>query len=129
MGEVYRARDATLKREVAIKVLPAGSLGDEAARKRFRHEALALSNLSHPNIAVIHDFDTQEGVDFLVMEHIPGEPLSKRLAARALSGEELPALALQIASALKDAHEQGIAHGRATPEEIFPAGIMASVKI
>ena len=72
MGEVYRARDERLDRDVALKVLPAGALADEAARKRFRKEALALSKLNHPNIAVVHDFDTQNGIDFLVMEFVEG---------------------------------------------------------
>ena len=67
MGVVYKARDEHLQREVAIKVLPAGTLGDEAARKLFRKEALSLSKLNHPNIATIHDFDTQQDVDFLVI--------------------------------------------------------------
>jgi serine/threonine protein kinase len=68
MGEVYVAHDERLERDVAIKVLSRGLLADEAARKRFRKETLALSKLNHPNIATIHDFDTQDGVDFLVME-------------------------------------------------------------
>ena len=65
MGEVYRARDEHLDRDVAIKVLPSGTLADERARKRFRKEAQALSKLNHPNIATVHDFDTQDGVDFI----------------------------------------------------------------
>ncbi|MFQ5694369.1 MAG: protein kinase, partial [Terriglobia bacterium] len=80
MGEVYRAHDERLDRDVAVKVLPAGTLTDETARKRFRKEALALSKLNHPNIETVHDFDTQDGVDFLVMEHIPGVTLSEKLA-------------------------------------------------
>ena len=76
MGEVYRARDQHLDRDVAIKVLPPGTLTDEHARKRFRNEALSLSKLNHPNIATIHDFDTQQNVDFLVMEYIPGITLT-----------------------------------------------------
>src|ERR1700736_1930750 len=72
MGEVYRARDQHLTRDVAIKVLPPGTLIDESARKHFRKEALILSQLNHPNVATIHDFDTQQGVDFLVMEYISG---------------------------------------------------------
>ena len=67
MGEVYRALDEHLDREVAIKVLPPGTLADEHSRKQFHKEAIALSRLNHPNIATIHDFDTQQGVDFLVM--------------------------------------------------------------
>jgi serine/threonine protein kinase len=70
MGVVYRATDERLERDVAIKVLPAGALADEEMRKRFRREALALSKLNHPNIATIHDFNTEKGVDFLAMEYI-----------------------------------------------------------
>ncbi|MBI2955679.1 MAG: protein kinase, partial [Acidobacteria bacterium] len=72
MGEVYRAQDLHLSRDVAIKVLPAGMLADEQARKRFRKEAEALSKLNHPNIQTVHDFDTQEGMDFLVVELVRG---------------------------------------------------------
>ena len=76
MGVVYRARDAHLDREVAVKVLSQGTITDEAARKHLRKEALALSKLNHPNIATVYDFDTQGAVDFLVMEYIPGITLS-----------------------------------------------------
>src|SRR3974390_1483074 len=85
MGVVYRARDEHLKRDVAIKVLPCGSLTDAAARQRFRKEAFALSEVNHPNIAVIHDFDTCDGVDFLVEEYIPGASLDDMLACGALT--------------------------------------------
>lgn len=76
MGVVYRARDERLERDVAVKVLPAGALGDDEMRKRFRREALALSKLNHPNIAIIHDFNTERDVDFLVMEYISGVTLA-----------------------------------------------------
>jgi len=76
MGEVYRARDEHLERDVAIKVLPSQTFSDDSARKHFRKEALALSKLNHPNIATIHDFATQQGIDCLVMEYIPGITLS-----------------------------------------------------
>lgn len=79
MGVVYRAHDEHLDREVAIKVLPLGTLADDASRRRFRNEALTLSKLSHPNIAIIYDFDTQQGLDFLVMEYIPGITLNDSL--------------------------------------------------
>ena len=72
MGVVYKAHDTHLDRDAALKVLTQGVLADEAARKRFRKEALALSRLNHPNIETVFDFDTQDGVDFLVMEFIPG---------------------------------------------------------
>lgn len=77
MGVVYLARDERLDREVAVKVLPAGLLSEDSVRSRFRKEAMALAKLNHPNIATIHDFDTQAGVDFLVMEHMVGATLEK----------------------------------------------------
>jgi serine/threonine-protein kinase len=110
MGEVFRAHDQHLDRDVAIKVLPPGTLGDESARKRFRKEALALSKLNHPNIATIHDFDTQPGVDFLVMEYIPGITVSEKLAAGPLPEKELVALGTQLAEGLSAAHEHGVVH-------------------
>src|SRR6266568_7172770 len=81
MGVVYRARDQRLDRDVALKVLPPGSLSDQASRSRFRKEALALSRLTHPNIAVVHDFDSENGTDFLVMEMVPGMTLEEKLHA------------------------------------------------
>jgi len=110
MGEVYRARDEHLARDVAIKVLPPGTLIDESARKHFRKEALILSQLNHPNIATIHDFDTQQGVDFLVMEYIPGITLSEKVSAAPLPEKEVLRLGVQLAEGLAAAHEQGIIH-------------------
>ncbi len=110
MGEVYRARDDHLGRDVAIKVLPAGILADEHARKRFRKEAEALSKLEHPNIATIHDFDTQGEVDFLVMEYIPGETLTNKLRQGPLPEKEVVRLGLQLAEGLAAAHEHGVIH-------------------
>lgn len=110
MGEVYRARDAHLARDVAIKVLAPGTLTDESARKHFRKEALILSQLNHPNVATIHDFDTQQGVDFLVMEYIPGITLSEKVAAGPLSEREIAGLGGQLAEGLAAAHERGIIH-------------------
>src|SRR5215210_5062050 len=79
MGVVYRARDERLQRDVAVKILPPGVLVDESARKRFRKEARALAKLSHPNIAAVYDVGEQEGMDYLVMECVPGESLAAKL--------------------------------------------------
>jgi len=110
MGVVYRARDAHLDREVAVKVLSPGTITDEAARKRLRKEALTLSKLNHPNIATVYDFDTQRGVDFLVMEYIPGITLSERLAAGPLPEKEVVRLGVQLSDGLAAAHERGVVH-------------------
>jgi serine/threonine-protein kinase len=119
MGEVYRACDEHLQRDVAVKVLPAGTLADEAARRRFRKEALALSKLNHPNIETIHDFDTQEGVDFLVMEYVPGQTVAARLAGGPLSEKEIVKLGSQLADGLAAAHEQGIVHRDLKPGNLM----------
>jgi serine/threonine protein kinase/Tfp pilus assembly protein PilF len=123
MGVVYRARDQRLNRDVALKVLPPGKLGNEAARKRFRMEALALAKLNHPNIGTVYDFDTQNEIDFLVMEHIPGETLGQRLAKGTLPEKEWISISLQIAAALEEAHEQGIVH-----QDLKPGNIMVTPK-
>jgi serine/threonine protein kinase/tetratricopeptide (TPR) repeat protein len=119
MGVVYRAHDERLDRDVALKVLPPGIFSDEAARKRFRKEALALSKLNHPSIATIHDFDSQAGIDFLVMEYITGTTLSHKLSSESLSEKDIAALGVQIASALEDAHDRGIVHRDLKPSNIL----------
>ena len=119
MGEVFRARDLHLDRDVAIKVLPAGSLADDEARRRFRNEALALSRLSNPNIGTIFDFDTQDGVDFLVMEYLPGSTLAQRLAAGPLPEARICELGEQIALAVEEAHEHGIIHRDLKPGNVI----------
>ncbi|HLZ41377.1 MAG TPA: protein kinase [Candidatus Sulfotelmatobacter sp.] len=110
MGVVYRAHDEQLDRDVAIKVLPKRSLDDEAARKRFRKEALSLARLNHPNIATVHEFGTQDGTEFLVTEYIPGITLDVKIAKRALPVPEVLRLGVQLASGLAAAHQQGIVH-------------------
>lgn len=122
MGEVYRAQDEHLEREVAIKVLPPGTLADEHARKRFHKEALTLSKLNHPGIATIHDFDTQQGVDFLVMEYISGITLSEKLAGRPLLEKEVVALGTQLAEGLSAAHEHGVVHRDLKPGNLRLTG-------
>src|SRR2546426_860830 len=122
MGEVYRAHDEHLARDVAIKVLPAGTLSDPSARRHFRNEALALSKLNHPGIATIYDFDTQDGVDFLVMEYIPGMTLSEKLAGRPLAEKEVLALGVQLAEALAAAHAGGVVHRDVKPGNLRVTG-------
>jgi serine/threonine-protein kinase len=118
MGEVYRARDEHLDRDVAIKVLPPKTFSDESARKYFRKEALALSKLNHPNIATVHDFDTQQGIDFLVMEYVPGVTLSERIANHALPEKEFVRLGLQLVEGLTAAHEQCVIHRDLKPNNL-----------
>jgi len=119
MGVVYRARDERLERNVALKVLPVGLLANENARKRFRNEALTLAKLSHPNIGMLFDFDSFEGVDFLVMECIPGTTLAARIAEGPLTEKEVARLGGQIASALQEAHEHGVVHRDLKPGNVL----------
>ncbi|MGB8785008.1 MAG: tetratricopeptide repeat protein [Terriglobales bacterium] len=119
MGVVYRARDEQLDRDVALKVLPTGTLADDVARKQFRKEALALAKLSHPNIATVFEFSSQGGVDFLAMELIPGRPLSDRLHAGAMPQPEIVRLATQLAEGLAAAHDQGVIHRDLKPANLF----------
>ena len=115
---VWAARDERLERDVALKTLPAGTIADEQARKRFRREALAISRINHPNIATIFDFDTQAGVDFLVMELVAGATLQEKIAHGPLSDTELVRIATQIADALDEAHEQGVLHRDLKPGNV-----------
>jgi len=138
MGEVYLAHDQRLEREVALKVLRPGMLGDETTRTRFRKEALTLSKLNHPNIATIFDSDTQDGMDFLVMEFVPGKTLDERLAEGPCSEEEIADLGCQLAEGLAAAHREGVIHRdlkpgnlRVTPEgrlKILDFGIAKMVR-
>jgi eukaryotic-like serine/threonine-protein kinase len=123
MGVVYRACDERLERDVAIKVLPAGALADEEARKSFRREAMALSKLNHPNVATIHDFSSEGDVDFLAMEYIPGATLADKLRSGALPEAEVVRLGKQAAAALEAAHERGLIH-----RDLKPGNIMVTPK-
>jgi len=109
MGVVYRAHDERLDRDVALKVLPPGMLSDHM-RRRFRKEAQALSKLNHPNIATVYDFDQEKGVEFLVLEYIPGVTLDQKLAGGALPPSETTHLGIQMAVGLTAAHEHEVIH-------------------
>ncbi len=119
MGEVYRAHDEQLDRDVALKILPAGLLADEAARKQFRKEALALAKLNHPNIETVYEFGSQDGVDFLAMELIPGQSLSARIKEGPLAEREIVRLGTQLAEGLAAAHDQGVIHRDLKPGNLF----------
>src|SRR5262245_58409921 len=100
-GTVWKATDLRLGRDVALKVLPERALADQGARRRFQKEARALSLLNHPNIQVIHDFDSQNGIDFLVSEFISGLTLKDKLSSNgSFSEQELAKLGLQITEGL-----------------------------
>ncbi|HKV37658.1 MAG TPA: serine/threonine-protein kinase, partial [Blastocatellia bacterium] len=110
MGEVYRAFDTKLGREVALKLLPASYQYDEDRRGRFLREARAASSLRSPNVAAIYDIGEYEGSSFLVMEYVQGELLSDRIQRGTLSPEDAIDIAMQVANALEDAHSSGIVH-------------------
>jgi eukaryotic-like serine/threonine-protein kinase len=119
MGEVYRARDTRLGRDVAIKVLPAHLSASPDLRQRLEREAKAISSLNHPHICTLHDVGSQDGVDFLVMEYVEGETLSDRLHRGRLELDEALQLAIQIADALDKAHARGIVHRDLKPGNIM----------
>ena len=118
MGEVYRARDTKLEREVAIKVLPAEVARDEERLARFRREAHLLAALNHPNIAAIHGLDEADGKPFLVLELVPGEDLAQRLKRGPIPLDEALPIARQVAEALEEAHEKGIVHRDLKPANV-----------
>jgi hypothetical protein len=113
MGVVYRAHDEQLDRDVALKVLPAGMLADEGARRRFHREALAVARLNHPNVGAVYEFGGQDGIDFLVMELVSGVTLDSRLAAGPLAIGEIIRLGTQLADGLEAAHAEGKDRSRA----------------
>src|SRR5450432_900278 len=119
MGEVYRARDTRLEREVAVKVLPANLSSDPSLRQRLEREARAVSKLSHPHICMLHDIGHQDGVDFLVMELVEGETLEQRLAKGPLPPDQTLRYAAQIADALAKAHKLGITHRDLKPSNVM----------
>jgi eukaryotic-like serine/threonine-protein kinase len=119
MGEVYRARDTKLDRDVAVKVLPADLSNDPEALSRLEREARAVAQLSHPNILAIHDFGRQGDTAYTVMELLEGETLRTRLENGALPARKAVDLAVQMAEGLAAAHEKGIVHRDLKPENVF----------
>ena len=119
MGEVYRAIDTRLGRTVAIKVLPEGAAADPERRRRFEQEARAVSALNHPHICVLHDIGAEDGVNFLVMEHLEGQTLAERLTKGALPLDQALQYGIQIASGLARAHRHGILHRDLKPGNVM----------
>jgi serine/threonine protein kinase/Tol biopolymer transport system component len=119
MGEVYRARDSRLGRDVAIKVLPAGLSTDPERLKRFEREARSASSLNHPNIITIYDIGSAEGVSYIAMELVSGESLRAHLESRALPVREILKIGAQIAEGLSRAHASGIVHRDLKPENVM----------
>jgi eukaryotic-like serine/threonine-protein kinase len=126
MGDVFRARDTHLERDVAVKVLNSKTLSSNSARKRFRHEALMLSRLNHPNIESVYDFRCDDGIDYLVLEYVRGVSLSERLEKGALPEKEVLSVGIQLARGLAAAHAQRILHRdlkpgnlKLTPENVL----------
>jgi predicted esterase len=119
MGEVYRALDTRLQRTVAIKVLPVHLSSNPELRARFEQEAKSISALQHPNICVVHDIGSQDGVDFMVMEYVAGQTLDKLIPPGGMATDQAVRYAVQIAEALARAHAAGIVH-----RDLKPANIM-----
>ena len=110
MGEVYRARDTQLGRDVAVKILPAAFAADPERVARFEREAHVLAALNHPNIAAIYGVETRDGVRALVLELVEGSTLDELIARRAVSLDDVLSVGRQLAGALEAAHEHGIIH-------------------
>src|SRR5207249_5383332 len=125
MGEVYRARDSRLGRDVAIKSLPPEFARDPERLARFRREAQTLASLNHPNIAAIYGLEEASGTPHLVLELVEGETLAAHLARGALPQGEALALGIQIAGAIEAAHERGIVHRDLKPGNVMinPGGM------
>ena len=119
MGEVYLAEDSRLDRKVALKILPEHLSERADLRERFEREARAVSSLNHPHICTLHDIGEQDGIHFLVMEHLAGESLADRLEKGALPLEQTLEYAIQIADALDKAHRQGVTHRDLKPGNIM----------
>ena len=121
MGAVYRAWDERLERDVALKVISPRILSNADARRRLREEARLLSQLEHPAIATVYDFDAQDGLDFLVMELVRGQTMAQLVARGPVTERDAVAYALQVCEALEAAHERGVIH-----RDLKPANIMVT---
>ena len=118
MGEVWRARDPSLDRDVAIKVLPEVFAKDEERLARFEREAKLLAQLQHSNIASVYGFEEQEGVRYLVMEYVEGRPLSHVVAGKALPVHQALEICMQVAEGLEAAHVKGVIHRDLKPANV-----------
>ena len=118
MGEVYRARDTKLGRDVAVKVLPEEFSRDQERLARFEREAKLLASLNHANIATLHGLETSDGIQFLVMELVEGETLAERIASGPITNDEAIPLFIQIAEGLEAAHDKGVVHRDLKPANI-----------
>ncbi|HEU5179432.1 MAG TPA: protein kinase [Candidatus Polarisedimenticolia bacterium] len=119
MGEVYRASDTRLGRDVAVKVLPAHFSDSLEVRQRFEREARALASFSHPNICALYDVGRENGIDFLVMEYLEGETLASRLRRGAVPPDQALRIAAEVAAALDAAHRRGIVHRDLKPGNVM----------
>jgi serine/threonine protein kinase len=119
MGEVYRAKDTRLGRDVAIKILPPNICADPIAKQRFEREAKTISGLNHPNICVLYDIGSQDGVDYLVMECLEGQTLAARLQKGPLPFNEALKIGIEISNALAGAHHLGLVHRDLKPSNIM----------
>ena len=119
MGEVYKARDTRLDRIVAVKVLPTHAAATSEVRQRFEREARAVSSLNHPNICTLHDIGSQDGLDYLVMEHLEGETLAQKIERGPLGTEELLRCSIEISDALDRAHRSGLMHRDLKPGNVM----------
>src|SRR5262245_38956166 len=119
MGEVYRATDTRLGRDVALKILPASFARDPARLERFDREARLLATLNHPNIVTIHEVGHADGTDFFATELVEGETLRARLGPRPLPLDQVLDVTIQIATALAAAHAAGVIHRDLKPENVM----------